>query len=253
MRTADRAVLGRHGEITAPDWLGPRTITASVEVTAAERAEFGQVLAQLADALAPGVLAPLALNLPGVAGGGPRFVWAKVRRRSAPLDVSYSHCRAVVAVEWYCPSPYLLDVHRQSASARLPSGAAGTGIRFPRAFPVVFGTAPDPGVLRIHNAGNGRAYPRLRVTGPVAMPRIVNLSGGGELALRYVLLAGQWLDVNTETREVLLNGLAPRWVTPGRDTWWPVAEPGTTPIAFRGERLDGGEAELTAEWRSAWI
>ncbi|MGW0523048.1 hypothetical protein [Crossiella sp. NPDC003009] len=254
VRTADRAVLGRHGEITAADWLGPRTITATVEITAADRAEFEQVLNQVADALVPGVLAPLSLRLPGVAGGGPRFVLAKVRKRSGPLDIAYTHYRAEIAVEWYCPNPFLLDVDRQYASARLPSGQPGSGIRFPRAFPVAFGSAPDPGVLRLHNAGNGVAYPRLRVTGPVAMPRIVNLATGGELALRYVLLAGQWLDIDTGTREVLLNGAAPRWVTPGRDTWWPVAEPGVTALAFRGERLpDGGEPELTAEWRSAWI
>lgn len=260
VRTADRSVLNRHGEVTGHDFVASRTVTLTIEVNGRDGAEFFDAMNAVSVAFAPSrEILPFVFRFPGIAGGnGTRFIAAKVRRRSAPVDVAFSKYLAVVTVELYAPSPLILDVAKLTGNAGLPDPkAAGGGIVFPLSFPIKFGSAPDPGVIRVVNAGSFDTFPRFRITGPVADPEIVNLGTGQKLTFRCVLAAGEWLDVDTYTHEVLLNGTAPRFFLAGGDNTWPTCPPGLTEIAFRGFRLDPGPAgdgaTLSGEWASAWV
>ncbi|MCP3800201.1 phage tail family protein [Allokutzneria sp. A3M-2-11 16] len=258
VRTADRRRYGRHGDTSGTDYLGPRTITVSVEVSARDDREFSATMDTVARAFAPGTdTAPLVFRFPGVAGSGTRYVVGKTRKRAAPITWSLVHHHAVVTAEIYCPSPWIHDVLTQTGQARLPTAGrpGGGGIRFPTRFPVRTGAAPAAEVIRATNHGTTPAPMRLRFRGPITDPRVTNLRTGEFLELRYTLLAGQWLDVDTDTREVLLNGSAPRWLTPGtRNTWLHLA-PGTAEFGLSGYRIPGepGEPDLTAWWSSTWI
>ncbi|WP_410591090.1 hypothetical protein [Amycolatopsis sp. lyj-23] len=259
MRTSDRATLSRHGEVSGSDYLGSRTVTLTIEVYGRERAELAAALDAVTAAFAPAQPdAPLVFRFPGIAGGGIRFVAARVRKRTIPVNVEYAHGLAMVTVELYCSSPLIVDPVIRSVSTTLPvPDASGGGIRAPFRFPIKFGVPSERGIIRVVNDGTFTTYPRFIVRGPVETPQIVNLATAERLTFNYLLLAGEWLDVDTYTHEVLLNSTAPRFTTAGTGNTWLTCPPGMTEFAFQGSRLDPGPAgdgaSLTCEWSSAWV
>ncbi|MEO6088503.1 MAG: hypothetical protein ABIQ18_35865 [Umezawaea sp.] len=257
LRTADRATLNRHGEVSGRDYLGPRTVVITLELNARDSGEFADQLDAVTAAFAPAQpVAPFRFRFPGVAGGGVRLVNAKVRKRAITIDTAYTHHYATVTVELYCPSPLILDVAKSTGYARLPNlNGVGGGIRFPIRFPVRFGRSVSTPTIVARNSGTFDTYPTFRIRGPIADPRIVNVGTGEQLEFRYVLLRGQWLDVNTDTRDVLLNGSAPRFLTPGLRNTWLSIPPGVSEFGLRGFRLpdETVEPELTGDWYSAWV
>ncbi|MGW4829529.1 hypothetical protein ACWEOG_18240 [Amycolatopsis japonica] len=259
VRTSDRAALSRHGDVSGSDYLGARTVTLTIEAYGRERAELAAALDQVSAAFAPARPdAPLVFRFPGIAGGGVRFVAARVRKRGIPVNVEYSNGLAMVTVELYCSSPLIVDPAIRSHTTALPvPDSSGGGIRTPFRFPIKFGVPSERGVIRVTNDGSFPTYPRFIVRGPVTDPQIVNIATAESLTFKYTLLRGEWLDVDTYTHEALLNGTAPRFVTAGTGNTWLTCPPGITEFAFQGFRLDPGPAgdgaSLTCEWVSAWV
>ncbi|MEO6089277.1 MAG: hypothetical protein ABIQ18_39810 [Umezawaea sp.] len=254
VRTSDRATLNRHGEVSGQDWLGARTVTLTIEVNGDSATEFDAAMSAVVTAFAPTRdLAPFTFRFPGVAGGGPRVVWGKVRKRSTVIDWAYTHRYATVLVELYCPNPMITDPSLSTGRTKVSN--FGNGLRFPARFPLRFGASKPTEFIRVDNLGNFPTPFTFEVRGPIANPQIVNLTTGELIAISYVLLRDQWLVINTDTREVLLNGTTPQFLTPGRRTTWLTAPPGVNEIALRGARLPdpGFEPELIAQWRSAWV
>lgn len=115
-----------------------------------------------------------------------------------------------------------------------------------------YGVAGTSGRLTAVNDGASAAYPVLRLDGPVASPAIEDVTTGGILQLDASLQAGEYLLIDTRSRAVLLGGSAPRrtWVRAG--SVWPVLEPGSNEIAYRGSALPGAPGQtslLTVTWR----
>lgn len=259
VRVSDRSALRRHGEIPGSDWLGARVVGLTIEVYGRDESEFRAAMETVSAAFAPaGPDAPFTFRFPGVAGGGLRFVTARVRNWTAPVDIEFANSLAMVAVQLYCFNPRILDATPLSAAVALPNpDAPGGGILVPFTLPFTFGPSPNLGLLTVNNSGTFEVRPKFRIRGPVADPQIVNLDTGGQITFKTVLLVGEWLDIDCDTHEVLLNGSAPRFLTSGTANVWPTCPPGVTRLAFRGFRLDPGPpgdgAELTCEWRSAWV
>ncbi|RMB85626.1 phage tail domain-containing protein [Streptomyces shenzhenensis] len=114
-----------------------------------------------------------------------------------------------------------------------------------------YGSAGTSGRLTAVNAGASPAYPVLRLDGPVANPAIEQI-GGGILSLDATLQAGEYLIIDTRSRAVLLMGSSPRrtWVRGG--SAWPLLQPGSTELAYRGSALPGAAGQqslLTVTWR----
>ena len=130
------------------------------------------------------------------------------------------------------------------ANASVSSRPAGTDR--------VYGTAGTSGRLTADNAGASPAYPVLRIDGPVANPTVEQVTAGGILTLDATLQAGEYLLIDTRSRAVLLNGSSPRrsWVRAG--SVWPLLQPGSNDITYRGSALPGAPGQtslLTVTWR----
>jgi hypothetical protein len=131
-----------------------------------------------------------------------------------------------------------------AANASVSSRPAGTGR--------VYGSAGTSGRITAVNDGASPAYPVLRLDGPVANPSIEQVNTGALLTLDATLQPGEFLTIDTRTRAVLFMGTSPRrsWVRGG--STWPLLQPGSNEIAYRGSALPGAPGQsslLTVTWR----
>lgn len=115
-----------------------------------------------------------------------------------------------------------------------------------------YGDAGTSGRLTAVNDGASPAFPVLRIDGPVANPAIEQVNTGAILTLDATLQAGEYLLIDTRTRAVLLMGTSPRrsWVRAG--SLWPLLQPGSNELAYRGSALPGAPGQsslLTVTWR----
>lgn len=128
------------------------------------------------------------------------------------------------------------------------------GLTVPVTVPLTVDATVANGRRSVTNAGTKTTGLQLRIDGPVVDPRISLITTSGNALLRFWLElgTGQWLDIDTAARTVMINGTASRRgrVT-AEGTGWPVLPPGIHEIAF-----DAGvynpTAQLTATWRDAW-
>lgn len=252
VRTSDRSRLRRHGLTAGDDFLGGRAVAVTVEVYSASDAAFATDMAALLAATVPGNSAgelPLVFQIPGVAGGGKRFVSARLRRRSAPVDLQYLYRAPVVELEFQTTSPYFVENALQTATSVLPSAAGG--LTFNATFPLLFGAAATGGTISATNSGNFDTYPTFRIDGPVVNPRITNATTGETLALNITLATGEFLTIDSDQRTILLGGTASRYSSlDSSSVWWDLA-PGTSNVTFRAATSTA--AVLTMTWRSAWV
>lgn len=249
LRTADRTRLRRHGMLAGDDFLGGRAVTISLEVSGADDTTFATNLAALRQALAPGSPeAPLTLKVPAVAGGGLRRLNARPRKLALPVAERYFYRMPVAAVEFFSTDPRIYDDTLSSLVTSLPT--AGGGNTFNDTFNSVFGAVSTGGSIFAANLGTFPTPPTFRIDGPCTNPSIENVATGERLEFTITLGSGEWLDIDTDARTVLLGGTASRYSTLTRADWFDLA-PGTTELKFRA--VTGTSAQLTATWRSAWL
>ncbi|MBY8884789.1 phage tail family protein [Streptomyces sp. PTM05] len=107
----------------------------------------------------------------------------------------------------------------------------------------------------ITNAGDAHAWPRVRITGPVARPRLWNTVTGRALELDVQLRAGEWVEIETRpgTRWVLRNGTTneANSLTPDSRLDHFSVPPGRSEIAWTAEDATG-TCRLDLSWRSAY-
>lgn len=249
VRSADRALLRRHGLLPGDDFLGGRTVDLTLEIHADDPSSLGATLDALLVAfqVGPGE-APFVFQFPGVAGGGKRQVYARTRKRSAPMDLSFVYGTARVQVQLLATDPRIYDAATRTASSSLPT--AGGGMNFDLVFPATFGAVSTGGAIVAMNDGTFQTSPTFRIDGPVTNPRVENLTTGEVLALAIDLAAGQYLVIDTEARTVLLGGTASRYSSlSASSSWWDL-EPGRNDVTFRASTPS--EASLSMTWASAW-
>lgn len=129
-------------------------------------------------------------------------------------------------------------------------GGSSGGVAFPLTFPLDFGVSTG-GAVALPNDGTVKSWPLLRITGPVINPRILNPATGDSLRLAMTINAGEYVDIDTAARTVLLQGSASRRaLTASTGEWLPVA-PGGASFSFGADSYSAA-AVLTVSARSAW-
>ncbi|WP_328934143.1 MULTISPECIES: phage distal tail protein [unclassified Streptomyces] len=245
IRTEDVARPGQHGDYTGPDYTGPRTIQLGLGLRGDDPDDLRALSLALRAATQPqNQPAPLQFLDQDI------LVYGKVRKRSIPYDAEYLWRLGDAALEFYCADPCLYGLDEQSVSTTAYSPSAGR--TYPLTFPRVYGSAGTSGRVTAVNAGDSPAFPVLRLDGPVANPSIEQVTTGSTLTLDATLQPGEFLLIDTRSRAVLLMGSSPRrsWVRGG--STWPLIQPGSNELAYRGSALPGAPGQsslLTVTWR----
>ncbi len=182
----------------------------------------------------------------------PQLVMAKLKRRAIPTDFEWSvgHHRATLQFAASDPKRYAVN-ESTSPTVGLPSPGVG-GLTFPLTFPLAFGTPGTPGSTTVTNAGEAPTWPIYTLTGPITGPIITTGISVLRFATDFELALGQTIVIDTDTRSVLLDGVArPDVLTQREWAYLPAGVP--TVVAFNGQGSYDPAAGLQVTWRSAWI
>jgi hypothetical protein len=137
-----------------------------------------------------------------------------------------------VFLQWVAPDG-VSETVAQAQEVVTASVGVAPGFTFDISFNLNFPPASPSGRVNVFTVGNARCYPVMQLWGPCAFPRIDNLqdvNAAGvpkQLAFDIALSAGQYLEVDTRERTVLLNGNPnqPRYSTLdfAVSEWWTLA------------------------------
>lgn len=239
---------GRHGTFPGQTHAEERVI--EIELTAA--VEDATLLALLRRATVPDedpVEEPLAMWFETEQ---PQVVLAKLKRRAVPTDHAFSvgHHRATLQFVASDPKRYAVT-ETVSPTVGLPSPGIG-GLTFPLTFPLAFGTPGTPGSTTVTNTGEVPTWPVYTLTGPITGPVIT--TGGSVLrfATDFELELGQTAIIDSDTRSVLINGVARPDVLVQRE-WAYLPADVPTVVAFTGQGVYDPAAGLVVSYRAAYV
>lgn len=154
-----------------------------------------------------------------------------------------SHARASLSLFAEDPRRYSVDLVTASTGLPLTTG----GLRLPFRLPQRVAGVVQLGIITATNDGNLDTPPVFTVVGPC--PPFMLTHRGTSKTLRYheAVPAGRTVVIDTATQTVLLDGVAPRYVT---GSWFTYA-PGRNEVAFTADTYDA-DASVVSQHRNAW-
>lgn len=240
----------RHGQFPGASLMGKRTITFSFKVTGVSLPAFQALIDAMRALTAPveqPVEEPLVIRL----GGQSWRCMARCKGRILNVDKYYAVGYTEGAIRWDATDPKLYSPAEHSVSTPLASPPT-TGLQFPLVFPLDFGAGPSGGFLSATNAGSVATWPTLQIDGPVTGPILTNHGTGQQLVFSpsFSLALGQSLLIDTDQRQITLNGVAMnQWLT--TRGWFPLLPGAATRIDFAQVGSYSSSALLTCRWRDA--
>ncbi|WP_411144973.1 hypothetical protein [Streptomyces sp. x-80] len=147
VRTADLALVQRHGLWAGDDYLGGRTVTLTLEIYGT-REEFTRALTQVQAAFLPATPErPFRFRFPGAAGDRTAVIKARTRKRSGPLDLNFAHRVCNVVVELFATDPTIYGQGARTVTVRSSvRPPLDGGLTFPVSVPFTIkgSSAPPP-------------------------------------------------------------------------------------------------------------
>lgn len=135
------------------------------------------------------------------------------------------------------------------AAASVAFPVLNEGRTYPEEYPKTYGTTGGGGVITAENTGNAEVPWTARLNGPLVNPTIEAVGQGLTLSLVGSLASGEYLDIDSDLKLILLGGTASRysWVT-ASSSWFNLL-PGSNSIKLGGA---SGTGTLDFNWRSGW-
>lgn len=254
VRTSDAVRLRAHGLLPGDDFLDGRSVTLRLEIGATSDTALSNAIAVMKAALAPaGLETPLVFQIPGVAGGGVRRINARPRKLALPIDTEHYFRLATATVAFDATDPRIYDETVTTLTTGL--AASPPGLAWSLTWNLNWGGASMGNAVAASNAGTFATPWAARIDGPVTNPGIENMSTGQVLSLAgdagLVLGLGEYVEMDSTTRTVLLGGTASRYSKlTANSSWWDLP-PGATTLRFLG--TTSGSPQLAVSFRSAWI
>ncbi|WP_411142313.1 hypothetical protein [Streptomyces sp. x-80] len=261
LRTQDVVNPADDGAFPGVDLYAPRTVRIEAGIRtpgdpAAALDKLAEIEAVAGDASVrrtAGALAQLKLRWPG---RRTKVLFGRIRRGEAVSTAQVIHGWIPLDLEFTALDPRLHDDEVSGVTLPLDISHSSGGFKAPLVAPITTGIAtPETRPGWVINEGSTGAWPSVRITGPVATPRILHVESGHVLDLDIVLGVGERIDIETRpgTRWVLRNGsgnaatalsgasrLDLFQIPPGRsEIRWTAADYTNT-------------TRLTVSWRSAW-
>lgn len=235
-----------HGQWDATRYYGPRVVPITGSVNAPDHASLHQARQRLNDAIG---VSPFTAR-----GTEPRYdSYATVRRQGEIQWVEINPRFAQFQATLFAPDPRLFSSLERSIGPIFFPSTVG-GLTFPATWPATWDTITVSGSEILYNAGSVPIGLNLRVDGPVEWLNISLPLLGQEMRLVNpagdLLNEGQWLSIDTDRRQILLNGDAGRrsWMT---GDWLTVPAGTTTTLAMNGEGTN--TTTVSGSYRAARI
>ncbi|MDG4796220.1 hypothetical protein [Micromonospora sp. WMMD1082] len=239
-----------HGSWSGVEWQAERVVPINIliDVGANDIAATIEARHALAAAFrASHVDLPLTFAL----GGREYLLWGRPRMVEPTMDllgVGKAWVRAAfVALD---PMIYSATEH-EVGPVSLPTWSGGLTV--PLTVPFTVPATQVGGLDDLSTAGTVEVGLRLRVDGPVPQPRITITDPDGAattLRVDITVPSGQWLDIDTQARTVLLNGdpaASRRGQAVGE---FPLLQLGTSQLRFAAAEEAAGT--LSVRWRDGW-
>jgi hypothetical protein len=250
-RSNDQPRPSRHGEFPNATLMSKRIIQATFQSRGVALSGFPGGVAALQALTAPTespVEEPLVIQL----GGAKWLCNARLTKRALPVDKQFAVGYTTLALQWDATDSKLYSPALHTASTGLAT-AATSGLPFPLQAPLDFGSGPIGGFLAsVTNAGWVAAWPQFTIAGPVTGPVIANHATGDRLLFNpsFTVAAGQTLTIDTDLRQVALNGVPANNQLFTR-SWFPLLPGVATRIDFAQIGAYDPAALLTVSWRDA--
>lgn len=216
-----------HGQWDATQYYGPRVMAIPGWVKAPDHGSLHAAEQRLRDAV---TLTPFVFRVlePGFDS------YALVRQQGEILWNEVNHRVATFSINLYAADPLIYSMRERTFELAFPTVTGG--LEWPTTWPAVWDAVVVSGSEDLHNPGQFPVGLELRVDGPAETVQVGFPDTGQVLYLDNpdgpLLAAGQWLEIDTSTRQVLLNGDA------GRRSWaygdWLRLPSGTTTLAIAG-------------------
>jgi len=228
VRAVSQPYPGRDGDVDTSKYVGPRSVTAKVTVSATNT---GPLVDTLAGLMHPGQRNYLYAN---------RADWAAERRivvhgetfacPPGPIRVAQCGFRAPVGL-WEDAAATTLTIN--------PTGSSTGGFSFPMTFPLVMTPGQDAGSTTITLGGTVAAPVLWRLYGPVTSPIVRRFDTQEQLSFpNLVINQGDYLQIDTDNRTALLNGLLTASLYNRLDfmsaSWWRLPPNVPTGVVFTG-------------------
>ncbi|UXE04755.1 minor tail protein [Arthrobacter phage Shambre1] len=236
VRRTDSDKIGKHGIYSEPGTRGGRLVSVQGAYWADSVNEAAAVVDDLNALLAEGTEGRLTvIDEPF----GTR--WADCYLTGTP-DVEWDGTESgTFAFDVICPDPRKYgDVFSRNAAPAADAGAMRTQPLFggPVRGILAYGPGGDTGTLTIRNTGTAEISPFIRVDGDSPGFTVTEIETQRRIVYNEGVPAGHWLEINTTTGTVMLDGIAPRnlvvaqWpLVPGRSARTYMFESaGTTPM-----------------------
>lgn len=183
---------------------------------------------------------------------GTRSSWVRVEVGADPEWVTPT--RFNYALQLRAPDPVKYGPIRFAATV-LSSATPGAGLVFPLAYPLDYGVAPGttPGVVSVPNVGTTSYFPRVRIDGPVTNPAVTLAETGDQVRFSGTVGAGQWLDIDTRQRRVLLNGLVSQRHKVSFTGAWLAVPRGGGSLSWTADTADPVASLSVWAYEGAWL
>ncbi|MFH9802813.1 hypothetical protein ACH4M0_11305 [Streptomyces albidoflavus] len=189
VRSSDLTLVQRNGLWAGQDYMDGRTVSLTLEVYGSTREEFTGALNAVQAAFMPGVEeSPFRFRFPGAAADQTAYVMARVRKRSAPLDLNFAYMTCNIALELYATSPFIVgDAERGQTVRSAVRDRVPTGLVLPAVVPWQIegqGPAPADPVTRFTQYGSVAARPTI-VIRDAASPVLIDDVSGQRFGVDY--------------------------------------------------------------------
>jgi len=184
-------------------------------------------------------------------GGIAKQVYCKVFDKDIPDEYQGMEFFRDFTINLLAVDPRIYSQIETTSTIQISTSIGGRS--YPRTYPLNFGTAKVGGNVSCNNVGNFESLPLIKIYGPVNAPEIMNVTDSNKfIKVNMVVNSGDYLEINLDSKTIMLNGTASRYLYLDSGSEWFSLLSGINSLTFKDS---GGNVLGYAEikFKSSWI